>query len=296
MLERFWSWLRGHRAARLAPAPALPDDGLLTPDQFTAGVAGSIATGFPDMAVQARDSLALVVQRVGQPELQLNLDNTYRAYRLNPAARAQLIAAYIDGLLGRPDHHFTAAAARERLLPRLMSRQTFRQFRGVLVGSPLSAGLMVTYVIDEADRMTYVGREHLEEWELPVTDLHRIAVENLAAITEPGHLEAVELGAPGHQLFVLSAPDGYAASRLLLAGRLLEWTGPLPGRVLLAAPSRDMLYLWGEGDAMVTAAVERFVRESYQDSPYPVHPHVLVYEGGRLMRHLEPAAEEEETG
>lgn len=289
MLERIWAWLRGR-------AGSAPDaGGPLSAAQFTAAVAKRITARFPGTAVRAKDALGLVVRRDGL-EMELHLDNTYRAYRQNPAAGEALMTAYIEGILGRPDHRFTAAGARERLLPRLMGRPLFREFRGMLVATPLTAGLMVAYVVDEAERMTYVTREHLQEWELTVGDLHRIALENLAAVTEPGHLEPVNLGPGGHRLFTLQAADGYAASRLLLADRLLAWAGALPGRPLLAVPARDQLYLWGEGDAVVTAAVERHVREAYRESPYPILPHLLAYDGGRFCAYAEALDEENDAG
>ncbi len=288
VLKRFWWWLRGHPGE-----PPNPDESL-SPNEFTAIVARQIGQRFPDAGVAAKDALGLVIRRNGR-ELELHLDNTYRAYRLNPAGRDELVAVYIEGMLGRPDHRFTAAGARERLLPRLMGRQVFRPFRNLLVATPLAAGLMVTFVIDEADRMTYVTPDHLQEWELTMGDLQRIALENLAAVTEPGHLQPVDMGGTDHLLFTLNAPDGYAASRLLLTDRLLKWAGPLPGRPLLAAPARDTLYLWGEGDAMVTAAVERHVREAFRISPYPVHPHVLAYEGGQFLPHLDTLEEEDDV-
>jgi hypothetical protein len=221
------------------------------------------------------DQFACLLEVDGQ-ETPVALDDAYRHEHAFPDALpdyvARLVAEIRDVGLDRLDD-VDLAFASPLLLPQVRSRAWLEQ-KGVfgdsgLVHRALNDDLVVVYVIDDAHAMVFLSRAHLQRWRKSETDIHNLALANLARLdpAERDRLRAV--AAP----LRVAVGDGYDAARVLL----LEATDGL----LVSVPDRDLLWVGGEADADLVGLMAD-AREIAARAPHPVSARVYRLSDGLL--------------
>src|SRR5690606_24630333 len=125
-----------------------------------------------------------------------------------------------------------------------------------LVHRPLNDDLATVYVLDDPHCMVFVCREHLRRWRKTETDVHNLALANLARLGA-----GVDGASATAEPMVVQSGDGFDAARVLL----LEQAEGL----LVAIPDRDTLWIGpenGQNLEQLMATTEAIARQS----PHPV--------------------------
>lgn len=164
------------------------------------------------------------------------------------------------------------AAAAPLLMPQVRSRAWIEQ-RGAfgdsgLVHTALASDLVTVYVLDQADDMVFVCREHLRRWRKEIADVHHLAVANLARRSAPMPEVATRDG------LLLQSQDGYDAARVLLLDRR--------DGLLVAIPDRDSLWV-GHDDGQSLEQLMATTEAMAGRSAHPVSGGVYRVTDGQLQ-------------
>lgn len=102
----------------------------------------------------------------------------------------------------------------------------------------LNDELLIAYVVDAGDAFEYVQYRDLEDDAVTETQLHDIAIQNLAALTQTGNLRV----SPHGNIFAVLLDGNFEASMILLD---VLWDDAfrqfVDGEYLIAIPNRDIL-------------------------------------------------------
>jgi len=219
------------------------------------------------------DRFACLLGVDGQ-ETVVSLHDLFRHAEARPDGFTRLVKSLVEdirevGLDRVGDVDFAAAAP--LVLPQIRSRSWLDQ-RGTfgdsgLVHTALADELVTVYVIDDANSMVFVCREHLRRWRKEPADLHNLALANLSRRGEPMP------DAPAGAGVVVQSGDGFDAARVLLLGKR--------DGLLVAIPERDTLWVGpeaGQDLERLMATTEAIAAHS----AHPVSAQVFRVTGGQL--------------
>lgn len=157
---------------------------------------------------------------------------------------------------------------------------------------PLAGGaLRLSLAFDDPDALRLVPLLSVPRLGLPLADLKRLAMDNLAARSEGLRVELAVRSRPLAP-FRVALEDGHDATRLLLATALV----PEARGVLAVAPARDLLLCapvpgeipWSEARG-VGAELREVARGAWARLPWPLSPELFWCVGGAV--HLAPPSE-----
>jgi uncharacterized protein YtpQ (UPF0354 family) len=242
-----------------------------------------------DVEVRQRDGMQLVVH-VGANDVELSLDNFYRAYTGNPAA----LDTVADSLL-RALRSYDAARAitsfeqlRGRVLPMLKPITLLAEVRErrlpMIAYRPFLADLIIAYVIDEPASVAYINERHLERWEIGEHDLHAQAIENLRGRTEERGNHTV-VGQDAQRLVIFNTQDGFDATRLLLPAVLERFRREFPGRVVIGVPTRDFLLMFSDADDQILANIAHQIQLDAANSEHGLTDQLFTLENGQVREY-----------
>ncbi|MGA1526017.1 MAG: DUF1444 family protein [Planctomycetota bacterium] len=170
------------------------------------------------------------------------------------------------------------SAVAYRLMPQVrteawLSEQGLRFGPTALLHRPLGADLLVCYVVDRGDAMTFVSRQHARAWGRSLDDIDERALANLAERSE----DCTVRTGPDREGTAVQRGDGYDAARVLLLD-------PFHAEgLLLAVPSRDVLWMGGAEKVVDIGALRREVESVAQRAVQPVSRDLYTVRRGRLV-------------
>lgn len=184
--------------------------------------------------------------------VEIDLTSFFEAYRQNPHQLDAVVQTFGRVLLGelpeRSEVDYNQLA--ERIYPMLKKVEMLLTVRErnlpMIVYRDFLADLIITYVIDEGNSVSYINEAHLDRWNVGVQDLHEQAIENLRRRT--AQVNSVTAGQGNNRLFIFNAGDGYDASRLLLTDVLQGWAKSVRGNLVIGIPNRDFLIAFSDVD------------------------------------------------
>lgn len=180
--------------------------------------------------------------------------------------------AQLDSILGRlirsvqsytPDHLVTNfAVLSTHIYPMLKPVELLLALREanlpMLPYQLFLADLMITYVIDQQDSVSYINELHMQHWQVDIASLHEQAIANLRQ--RSARIDPTRLGTAAHPLFLFNSQDGYDATRLLLPELLQPWRAELPGQMVLGIPHRDFLIALSDHDPATLTSVAQQIQ------------------------------------
>ncbi len=181
--------------------------------EFSAHMAKQMEAQLSGSKVEIKDGLTLHVTTPSDMDLQIFLDNDYRAYRAEPEALSGVVADRIASMrevLAGPE----AVRSPDRILPVVRDLEFLQAMESQISARyphrVLNDYLVVLYVFDSEHSMQYVVEEDLKSLNVPSESLLDLAVANLSR-----HLTGVEVTA-GDGLYILAGADSYESSLILL--------------------------------------------------------------------------------
>lgn len=213
----------------------------------------------------------------------LNLTNFYRVYVRQPENFEQILlpalttAVQVQGW-GESETTPPLDIVRDRLMPMLYPEDVWQEKFQDIIGEPWVAGLVVLYVVDEANAYWYVRKELIEKWGLSTGDLHEIALENLRSYFErkPMEMAVATDGEGAPSMMMPGEPDTYNTVRLLCHNFLTQMREFASGDLVVGAPNRDFFVAVAMKQPEMIRQIRHKVREDYQQTDHPLTDRLLL--------------------
>ncbi|HUG89798.1 MAG TPA: DUF1444 family protein [Planctomycetaceae bacterium] len=253
------------------------DDPADPPQVFADRVLALARQKFPLLDCETAEEFQL---RVGGSNL--NLFNFYRQYVKSPDKFAEIVLPALTTIVqvqewGHDQTHPAFEDVRGRILPMLYPQHVWQERFPNFIGMPWVAGLIVLYVVDEAQAYWYVREDLLAAWNLTRDELHELALANLDTYFENNPIEFLVAGSEENpQLLIPGTPNAYNSCRVLsesFHGRLRELLG---GQFGVGLPGRDFFVAFRLGDEAAVAQVRRQVGEDFARMDHPLSDRLLL--------------------
>ncbi len=236
---------------------------LMSEEELAASCVAQIREALPDCDIAVGEG-RLVVERKGRLQ-HFDLARLAVAYRQAPAELDVLMSNLVSAVAAPPPERTLSdfERLRSRILPMLKPAGLIREAerRGLPrpASRPFLGDLIVTYVIEEPQRLVYLNENHLERWTIGAQHLHEAALPNLQKRTVERARFTIS-GDANQPLIVAASGDGFDATRILLPELLDNWQRHMPGTLLLAVPHRDLLLAFSNDDSDVVERIAAQVR------------------------------------
>jgi hypothetical protein len=256
---------------------------ILRPDEFSRLVATRLQKERPEAEVLPLGQSFLMVVEAGRRRVH-SLASYYERYSQTPERRDVLIDMFLRHAAKDRRRPPTLLEIREKVLPQVVPvalvEQAHRDGRELAAVRHVG-DLAIAFVIDEADRYTYIHQRLMARWEVRETDLLALAVRNLQVISKD-LAPPLRIGRGKRQCLIWEAFDGYDASRILLTRSLAVMAAHVEGNPVIAVPHRDYMVMFGDSDpAFVEEMVER-VRDEASHHKYPISERLYTLNYGAV--------------
>lgn len=141
----------------------------------------------------------------------------------------------------------------------------------------LAGDLIVAYVDDNDNSMSYVSNRDCKKLGLDLDELHALAMRNL----ERDGLSKLNIQGGGGR-YAVRLDRNYDASMVLLFEKWCDRMD-LDGEPVIAMPARDELLVCGRNDGETVAALRAMAADIASRAPYALSPTLFVWREGRLQ-------------
>ncbi|MFK7821096.1 MAG: DUF1444 family protein [Planctomycetaceae bacterium] len=212
----------------------------------------------------------------------INLLSFYRKYQQSPEsldAITQSVLATIERLLNwnaeSMDEDFELV--QDRIMPMLVPEAVWQDSLREFASEPWIAGLRIVYVVDENDAYWYVREGLLDVWNLSRTELHKLALSNLADYFERRSIDITAVdGTNGPNLLMPVNADAYNSVQLLnqpFHRKLQQILGP---EFAIGIPNRDFFVAVSLKNSEVLERVRGKVADDFRTMDHPLTDRILI--------------------
>lgn len=267
---------------------------LLTEEQFSRAVVTRVRRERPDIRVRAMGKSMLVVEHQPGQTRMLSLSDLYQSYRDAPLDRDEVISEFLDALVYQepPSVKGSWEENRDRIMPQLVPPSLVefcREAGREMVSVGHVANLSIAFVVDEADRYSFIQSSVAEGWGVSEMVLLSTALRNLEAMNRSAGLYQ-RFGTGSRSMLVWETFDGYDASRLLLMRDLVDMAAQVAGNPVIAVPHRDYLVVFGDADPDFVAEMSDQVRALFESHSYPISSRLFTLAHGMIEPYDSPVA------
>jgi len=220
-------------------------------------------------------------------ESRINLFNFYRSYLNAPDQFEAIVMPALATVVqvqgwGKEQTEPDFDEVRERIMPMLYPEDVWRERFPNFIGEPWVGGLVVLYVVDEAQAYWYIRDELLASWGMTADELHELAIRNIDRYFEEQPMEFTLAGSDeGPRLLIPSRPDAYNTARLLsdsFHGKLRDVMG---GDFAVGTPSRDFFVAVSLESPETIEHVRTKVGGDFKQMDHPLSDRLLLvtYDG-----------------
>jgi uncharacterized protein YtpQ (UPF0354 family) len=128
--------------------------------------------------------------------------------------------------------------------------------------------------------LRFITEWDLERWHIDMEGLRGQAIQNLAQLPWPDHLEGSREPGAG-RLIVVAANDSFDSSRLLHPDLHRLFSEPLGSPFLAGIPDRDTLVVFSN-ERGLQSRVARQIQVDYLKSPYAITPRLFLVSAGGI--------------
>ncbi len=203
-------------------------------------------------------------------------------------AKQEVLQRFLSGMLSAT-RVFAFEEVRELLLPVVRDRmlaenqeiaasaattvEELKQIHANLAGEIVGEHYVSMLAVDSEDSISFVHPSVANEWNTPIEDLMKIAVENLSKISSKAFVEVSD------GVFVSGWQDTYDTSRILLTDKIREEC-KVKGHHLAFLPNRDYVFITGSDDALGIEVVLDMCKD-LENSARPLYMVPLVLQENR---------------
>jgi uncharacterized protein YtpQ (UPF0354 family) len=207
------------------------------------------------------------------------LSNLHREIKSSSTPREELIKNFVANM------SLTAAAglgeetwegARDFIIPVLKPRSYVEQGTATqhILTTDWLGDVIICYVIKNKKFFRFVTGWDVNRWGTNNTDLHQLAIENLAKLPWPKRLEGSRQR-DGGRIILVQTDDSLSSSRLLHPDLHHLFSGPLGSPFWVGIPDRDTLVAFSDRKSL-KQRIGRKLRKDHDSSAYPITPHPFL--------------------
>lgn len=203
------------------------------------------------------------------------LSNLYREVRESPSRQAHIIRHFVENLSQSTESdmgHEVWEEVRAHILPVLKPKEYVDQegpTKHLLISEWL-VDVVICYVIKSKKFFRFVTGWDVNRWGTTATELHQLALENLARLPWPERLEGSRQK-DGGRIIVIDTNDSLASSRLLHPELHRLFSGPLGSPFWAGVPDRNTLVVYSDRRSL-KQRIARKLRKDHNTSAYPITP------------------------
>jgi uncharacterized protein YtpQ (UPF0354 family) len=238
------------------------------PEAFCEAVAAMLRLRFQNQAVDTCGPLDVMIGN-----RHLALGNLYRMVQCEPHRGEALVEDFFASLqegdlLG--EMALPLSLARGRIMPRLQPESLFDRLDASQVAHmPWVNGTVIVYVIDLPRVTVSITAEQMVRWGIGIDEMDDLARANLGRYRPDLEVKLVE-SEDGGRAALMSARDGYDATRLLLDGFHSRLAPQLRGDFFVATPARDVLVAISADPMDFVDRIRKRITRDYRRLPYPI--------------------------
>ena len=233
----------------------------------------------PKFEVSVTDPATLKVKTDQDLEATISLDNLKLACQSDPPACPQMTDNFVEKIVSSLKAAGGAAELKPEMIRAVLKNQEYmdglkevykqsppeKRADNKIVSRKYMSGLHIVYVIDSPGSMRQLSVGDMKEMKLDPEKVHQAALANMEkALGDIPKADAPEL--PG--LFVVTAGDSYEAARLLLHQKWEKIAGEVEGDLIIAAPTRDLVFFTGSADENRVRILTEMARRVVEREPY----------------------------
>ncbi|WP_437185849.1 DUF1444 family protein [Planctomicrobium sp. SH668] len=264
-----------HVMLRCLELPEHPAD---PPEVFATKAADFTRRKFPLIKVELHPDFKLLIDTSI-----LSLTNFYRAYVREPAKFEQILLPAISTAVQVRDWGETELSpplelVRDRLMPMLYPEEAWKGSHHAIAGETWVAGLVVLYVVDEANSYWFVRRDLMEKWGLSQDEIHEIALDNLMSYFEREPVDLVVNPSPSDvpAILIPSKADSYNAARLLCHSYLSQLRMVAEGDLAVGIPGRDFFMAVSAKSPSMIERIRSRVKDDFRQTDHPLTNRILL--------------------
>lgn len=261
---------------------------VLSPAAFTSEFAIALQKSSPGLKVEIVRDLQLKVTMSDGGQSTSFLDNAYDTYKLDPKSKDEVIKLFVAaGLETYASLKTPEELDRTRIIPVIKDRPWIEETRKAVMSrgakemfenvyEDLNSDLIILYAEDSPKNIRYFGLKDLEKAHIERGELRKLACENLKRL-----LPKIERhGTNG--FYMLTAGGDYEASLLLLDSVWSDLQKEVRGDIVVAVPTRDLLYVTGSQDAQGIEKMKQLVEKMFAQGSYRLTSKLFVFRSGKL--------------
>ena len=215
-------------------------------------------------------------------ESEMNLTNFYRAYLTTPDNFEKQITTALVTILqinewGDAQTEPDLSQIQDRIMPILLSRESWENNFPNFVGESWIANLAILYVVDESNAYWYIHEKLLSKWNIDRDQLHQIALDNLDRYFDHNQIELICMSKEeGPNMVIQSRPDAYNASQVLSRSFYQQARRFLGSEFLAGVPNRDFLLAISLSESHVIEKIQHNIASDYLTMDHPLTDQLLV--------------------
>tara|TARA_R110002095_G_scaffold1297_2_gene6756 strand:+ start:6266 stop:7561 length:1296 start_codon:yes stop_codon:yes gene_type:complete len=215
-------------------------------------------------------------------ESEMNLTNFYRAYLTTPESFQKQITTALVTILqinewGDAQTEPELSQIQDRIMPILLSRESWENNFPNFVGESWIANLAILYVVDESNAYWYIHEKLLRKWNIDQDQLHQIALNNLDRYFDHNQIELICMSKEeGPNMIIQSRPDAYNASQVLSPSFHQQARRFLGSEFLAGVPNRDFLLAISLSESHVIEKIQHNIASDYLTMDHPLTNQLLV--------------------
>lgn len=213
---------------------------------------------------------------------EINLTNFYRAYLTSPEQFEKNITTALATILqinewGPDQTEPDLEEIQSRIMPILISKESWEQNFPNFVGENWIADLAILYVVDESNAYWYIHEFLLEKWNINREQLHEIALKNLDCYFDDQEIELICMSREdGPNMIIQSKPDAYNASQILSNSFYQQARKFLGSEFLTGVPNRDFLLALSLSEEQVIHKIKHNIASDYLTMDHPLTDQLLI--------------------
>lgn len=257
----------------------------LSATQFTQAFSKALKSADPELIIQVKGDLSLIIKDAHGKESTAFLDNAYTQYLRDPKDVKEVLKVYVRSFLEtkkQPD-----AIDRTRIVPIIKDRAWLREIRESVkhrngetlpenVYEDYNQHLIIVYAEDTPNNINYFSSAEFAKLGIPRAQLRSLAVENLRRLIPKPQVQLGPLAS------MITAGGDYEAS-LLLFHDLWARIPKVDGDIVVAIPSRDLLLFTGSQNRQGVAKLREYAAKFARESAYHLTDLLFTYRDGKFV-------------
>lgn len=260
----------------------------LSEKQFTEIFSKQLKQSDNSIIVATKSSMELLITRQDGKQSTIYLNNAYNQYLNYPDDLKSILATYIASYKESLSKEEGISIDRTRIVPIIKDKNWLAEMQESTMGTAphkplnmvyetLNDELVIIYAEDTPKNINYFSSNEFEKLNIPKESLRNLAVENIKKLIPKPEIKSGEFAS------MITAGGDYEAS-LLLFTDIWESMPKEDGEIIVAIPSRDLLFFTSYHNTEGVMKLREFAKKFAQESTYRLTDKLFIYKDGKFLK------------